>query len=95
MMATLEQSSIRLEHLVCDSMSSPSHKVQRSENVTRLATALQQLPEPQREAIELHYLQQNTFAAVAEQMGLSRDQVAGLIRRGIQKLRSQMAAEAS
>ena len=95
MASVIEQSSLQLEKVFCDPASSPSHKASRNEELYRVATALQNLPDHQREAIELHYLQHCSFAEVAQRMELSRDQVAGLIRRGIQRLRGSCTVDSA
>ena len=59
----------------------------RHEQLMHLAEALAELPEEQREAVELHHLKGYSVTAVAEQTGRSRASVAGLIRRGLQRLR--------
>lgn len=85
----LTQSSARLEALL-QAPSSPSEQVLRHEQLLQLSAALAQLPEDQRQALELHYLQGSTVLAVAEQMGRSERSVAGLVRRGLQRLRELM-----
>jgi RNA polymerase sigma-70 factor (ECF subfamily) len=85
---TLEHSSICLAHQLRAVDASPADQAARKEAALNMAAALEQLPERQREAIEMHYLQGGTFSEVAERMGLNRNQVAGLIRRGLSKLQS-------
>jgi RNA polymerase sigma-70 factor (ECF subfamily) len=53
----------------------------------RLAEAVAQLPENQRQAVELHHLQGFSLVEVAEQMGRSKSAVAALLFRGLEKLR--------
>ena len=48
----VNQSSARLEAWLADDQSSPSKKAQRNEDVLRLATAVEKLPDAQREAID-------------------------------------------
>jgi RNA polymerase sigma-70 factor, ECF subfamily len=89
--ASLTQSSARLEALLASSPTSPSERLLRHEQLLQLSTALAQLPEDQRQALEMHYLQGCTVPAVAEQMGRTERSVAGLVRRGLQSLRQLMA----
>jgi RNA polymerase sigma-70 factor (ECF subfamily) len=93
--AALAQSSARLEALLQSSPTSPSHQALRHEELLQLSAALAQLPEEQRLAVEMHYLQGCTVAAVAEHMGRTERSVAGLVRRGLQALRVLMADERS
>jgi RNA polymerase sigma-70 factor, ECF subfamily len=83
----LERSSCRIEKSVLASRATPSDQAVMRESVWYVANSLQQLPPRQREAVELKYLQELSFSEVASRMDLTRDQVAGLIRRGIQALR--------
>jgi RNA polymerase sigma-70 factor, ECF subfamily len=83
----LEHSSCRIEHSSLVSQTTPSDEALLHEQVCHVANSLQQLPPQQREAVELKYLQELSFSEVASRMGLTRDQVAGLIRRGIKHLR--------
>ena len=80
-------SSARLEALLHSNSTSPSGQAMRHEEFLRLAEALAQLPEDQRTAVELHHLQDCSVAEVAEQLGRTEASVAGLLRRGLKKLR--------
>jgi RNA polymerase sigma-70 factor (ECF subfamily) len=91
--AALAQSSARLEALLQASPTSPSQELMRHDQLVQLSAALALLPEDQRQALELHYLQGCTVAAVAEQMERTERSVAGLVRRGLQRLRELMADE--
>jgi RNA polymerase sigma-70 factor (ECF subfamily) len=83
----IEQSSSRLECLLAADQTSPSERVVRGEELLRLAAALAQLPDDQRQVVELHHLQGLPVADVAEQMGRTRPAVIGLLYRGLKKLR--------
>lgn len=85
--AALHDSSARLEGFLRPEPSSPSQHLLRQERLDQLAAALAQLPEDQRTAVELHHLQGCPVAVVMEQMGRTEAAVAGLLRRGLQKLR--------
>jgi RNA polymerase sigma-70 factor (ECF subfamily) len=89
--AALAQSSARMEALVQSSPTSPSEQLQRQEQLLQLSAVLAQLPKDQRLALEMHYLQGCTIAAVAELMDRTERSVAGLVRRGLQQLRLLMA----
>ncbi|MCA9224014.1 MAG: sigma-70 family RNA polymerase sigma factor [Planctomycetales bacterium] len=71
--------------------SSPSQRVMRGEAAVRLAQAIENLAEPQREAIRLRYLEGYTLKQLAERMERSETAVAGLLKRGLQGLRSYFA----
>lgn len=86
----LQTSSERLERSLVSVGSSPSQRAVRNEDLLRVSAAIQKLPEKQRSAVELHYLQSCAFSEVAERMGLNRDQVAGLIRRGLSNVRKSL-----
>jgi RNA polymerase sigma-70 factor, ECF subfamily len=88
--AAVEQSSARLEAWLADGQSSPSERAERNEQLLRLATAIEALPEAQREAVVLHHLQGETLDAVAERLDRSAAAVAGLIKRGLKTLRQQL-----
>ena len=87
----LEASSARLEAWLAREESTPGRKAVRKEQLSRLAETLLQLPEDQRQAVELHHLQGMSLAAVGQQLGRSREAVAGLVFRGLKKLRSLLA----
>jgi RNA polymerase sigma-70 factor (ECF subfamily) len=85
-------SSARLEHMLVAPESSPSQRAVRNEDLLRLADALTQLPEAQREAIVLHHLQGCTLAEAARSLGKTDAAVAGLLHRGLRKLRELMTS---
>ena len=73
--------------------STPSQHAQRDEELLGLARALVQLPEEQRVAVELKHLQGYSVEEISRQLGRSTAAVGGLLRRGLQKLRSLMNDE--
>ena len=87
MQAAVNDSSLRLEKLLSGDEQTPSMKVQRGEEILKVAEAIEQLPEAQREALLLHYLEQKSLAEIAEQIGKTRGSVAGLVRRALAALR--------
>jgi RNA polymerase sigma-70 factor (ECF subfamily) len=86
----VEQSSLRLEGMLADPHSSPSQQAVRNEDLLRLADALTRLPEAQREAVVLHHLQGHTLAETSVRLGRTDAAVAGLLHRGLKKLRELM-----
>jgi RNA polymerase sigma-70 factor (ECF subfamily) len=83
----LQQSSARLEAWLAVNQTSPSEHAERNEQLVRLAQALAQLPEDQRQVVELHHLQECSLAEITERLGRSEAAVAGLLRRGRKRLR--------
>ena len=60
-----------------------------------LLAALHQIPETQAEAIRLRYMEGLSLSDIVERMGKSDTAVAGLLKRGLQKLRIIMKSEDS
>jgi RNA polymerase sigma-70 factor (ECF subfamily) len=85
--AALDHSSARLEAWLAADQSSPSERAERNDQLLRLAAALETLPAEQREAVELHYWQGWTLAQIAEHQGRTPASVAGLVHRGLAKMR--------
>jgi RNA polymerase sigma-70 factor (ECF subfamily) len=70
------------------STTSPSGVVIKEEAAYALLEALHQLPETQAEAIRLRYMEGLPLAEIVERMGKSDTAVAGLLKRGLKKLRT-------
>jgi RNA polymerase sigma-70 factor (ECF subfamily) len=85
--AAADGSDARLDALLAAGLSSPSRHLDKAEQLVRLAAALHQLPDAQREAVELRYLAGLPLGAIAEQMGKTPAAVAGLLHRGLARLR--------
>jgi len=84
---SLEASSAQLEAFLAAAQSSPEQRAERNEELLRLAEALEQLPEAQRHALELHYLRGWRLEEIAHHLGRGKSAVAGLLHRGLDKLR--------
>jgi RNA polymerase sigma-70 factor, ECF subfamily len=88
----LDFSSARL----CESLalveSTPSQRAAKNEDTVRLAEALTRLPRDQQDAVILHHLHGLKLAEVAEHQQRSLTAVAGLIHRGLAKLRELLRA---
>lgn len=69
-----------------DPQTSPSRRAMRGEQRQLLERAIEQLPEDQRDAVRLKYLEQATLAETAVRLGKTEDAVSGLLQRGIAKL---------
>jgi RNA polymerase sigma-70 factor (ECF subfamily) len=90
---SIEDSASRVDDWLAGETSSPSEKAMRREDGLRLADALEQLPEDQRTAIELHHLQGMPLADLADQLNRTKPAVAMLIYRGLKKMRQLMREE--
>ena len=86
--AELEHSSRRLHDWLSASGSSPSHSLQREEAVRQLAVALAKLPEAQCDAVILRHVKGCSLVELSEQLGRSPAAVAGLLKRGLERLRA-------
>lgn len=91
--ARLNQSSMRLEGFLQDEQTGPERIAARNERLLQLADAVHELPEDQRTAIELHYWQQLPMADVAKHLDRSIPAIAGLLHRGLKKLRERLGSE--
>jgi RNA polymerase sigma-70 factor (ECF subfamily) len=85
--AEVDLSSSRLECLLAADQTSPSERAVRGEDLLRLAHAMTCLLPDQRQVVEMHHLKGLPLAEVAALMGRSRPAVAGLLFRGLNKLR--------
>jgi RNA polymerase sigma-70 factor (ECF subfamily) len=83
----VQGSSARLEAWLEAEQSSPSEVAHRQEQLLRLASALAALPPEQREAVEMHHLRDQPVADIARDTGRTEASVAGLLRRGLKRLR--------
>ncbi len=90
---TLTESAGRYGALVAGKDPTASQQVARREQVVRLATSLEKLPEAQRRAIELHHLAGHTVSETAELLDCTRASVAGLLRRALKSLREDLPTE--
>jgi len=91
--AGVEDSALRVDDWLEGRGSSPSAGAIRREDALHLAKALEQLPESQRTAIEMHHLQGIPLAALCQQLDRSKPAVAMLIYRGLKNLRQLMSAD--
>jgi RNA polymerase sigma-70 factor (ECF subfamily) len=83
----LDESTARLERWLASESGTPSQHAMANEQVVVLAAAMLKLPQDQRRAIELHHLQGFASVEVAAKLGRTEIAVAGLLRRGLKKLR--------
>jgi RNA polymerase sigma-70 factor (ECF subfamily) len=85
--AVCEESSACLEAWLADEQSSPSDHAAKIEEALDLSEAVRALPDGQREAVVLYYWQSCTLAEIGGILDCSTSAAAGLLRRGLEKLR--------
>jgi RNA polymerase sigma-70 factor (ECF subfamily) len=90
--AMAHDSSVRLEAWLAAEQSSPSQKVERQELLLQVSEALNRLPADQGDAIIRHHLMGEPVSEIARQMGCTKQAVAGLLYRGLNKLREILDA---
>jgi RNA polymerase sigma-70 factor (ECF subfamily) len=88
--AALDGSASRLDNWLAAEQSSPSQQVQREERAIRLAEALAELPEAQREAVILRHWHGWSLVDIAGQLNCTTAAVTGLLHRGLRKLRKRL-----
>ncbi len=86
----IEDSFSRAEGWLAANDASPSQQAICIEQLLRLAEEIAKLPDEQREAVVLHHLQGWSLAQLAGHLQRSEAAVAGLLRRGLKKLRELM-----
>jgi RNA polymerase sigma-70 factor (ECF subfamily) len=86
--AALAHSSLRLGQWFIDKQPSPSQEAERHERALLLAEAMATLPEAQREALLLRYWEDWPLAEIARHLGRTPGAAAGLLKRGLQHLRT-------
>lgn len=87
----LHDSSSHLADVLAADHTSPSQQVSKTEQVLRLAEAISQLPQDQQDAVVLHHLQGKSLAELATILDRSQTAVAGLLYRGLKRLRGQLS----
>lgn len=86
----VDQSASKIDGWLVAEQSSPSEQAMKNEQLLRLTAALAGLPDAQREAVTLYHLQGCTLPELAARLGRSETAVAGLLHRGLAKLRELM-----
>ena len=86
----MERSSSCLEALFCDKQIPPDKEVERTEQIIRLATALEGLNPDQRSAVEMRYFDQLPVAEIGRIMDRTEKAVRGLLFRGTKMLRANL-----
>ena len=86
----VEKSSANLHRQLAGDQTSPSMKVMKQERSEQLAGALLGLLDDERSAVVLKHYHNWSVAEIAQHLGRTHDAVAGLLRRGLKKLREHL-----
>ncbi len=89
----IHKATAGLENWLAADQTSPSMAAQKYEPQVQLANALMELPDDQREVVILKHLRNQTLQQIAEETERTVAAVAGLLRRGLAKLREVMEQE--
>jgi len=74
-------------------LASPSQQAMQGEREANIARALETLPEGQREAVRLRHLEGCSLAEIAQRLDRTETAMAGLLKRGLAKLRKKLKDE--
>jgi RNA polymerase sigma-70 factor (ECF subfamily) len=74
---------------------SPLQTLVAREQMEQLLETVGRLKRAQREAVVMHYIQQESFQSIAGQLNKTPHQVRALCHKGIRQLRNRLAAEQS
>lgn len=85
-------SSMRLADWLAAEHTSPSERADRNERFEKLACALAELPDAQRVAVEMRYLQQMKLSDIARLMDRNENAVSQLLHRAVIALRGALSA---
>ena len=85
--AAVDSTAAGMEHWLAADQTTPSLLAAKNEEILLLADALLELPEDQREVVIMKHLRGETLPRIADTLGRSVPAVAGLLRRGLEKLR--------
>ena len=91
----LDASSSRLDAWLAADHTSPSGRAERGERLASLASAVEALPSDQREIMLFKHYDKLTLNEIAIKTGRTPAAVAGLLRRGLERLRELLGEEAS
>lgn len=91
--ADLDASCSRLDAWLAADQTSPSEAAGAHERAAALAAAVAELPDDQREVILLKHCHGLSLADIATHTGRTAAAVAGLLRRGLGRLRARLAGK--
>ncbi|MAI73339.1 MAG: hypothetical protein CMM01_20885 [Rhodopirellula sp.] len=90
-----EQSGVDFIGAVPGKTTSPSVRVVRKEKAAALHEALEGLPENQREALKMRFLENRSQNSIAGRLAVTQGAVEGLLKRGKHKLADMLASLSS
>jgi RNA polymerase sigma-70 factor, ECF subfamily len=90
--AGLSESAAGLERCLDGNITRPDQRAMRNEQLAQLAAAIEALPDDQRMAVSFHHLQGMTAAEIGKSMDKTEVAIAGLLRRGLKRLRELLNA---
>ena len=88
--AGLQTSWLKVDQVLVLSDSSPLDRMQGNEQRLHMCVAVEQLPDSQRLAVELHHFLGWPISQIAEEMEKTPVAVSGLLKRGLRTLRIQL-----
>jgi RNA polymerase sigma-70 factor (ECF subfamily) len=91
--ADLDASSCRMDAWLAADQSTPSEQIGRHERATALANAVAELSPEQQEVVLLKHSHGLAIADIASRLGHSPASVAGLLRRGLERLRELLSED--
>lgn len=86
----LDQSSARVADFLASEHTSPSQRAANNEQIQQLTDGLALLLDGERDAIVLRHFQGWSLSEISAHLGRPPDAVAGLLKRGLKKLRSHL-----
>ncbi len=89
----VENSSVNLHRQLVADQTSPSMKVMKQERAEQLAAALLKLLDDERTAVVLKHYHNWSVEEIAQHLDRTQNAVAGLLRRGLKKLRENLSEE--
>ena len=90
---SLDESAMGLEQLLIANDSTPSEIVHKRFRALEVANAIEELPEHQRDAIVSRYFHKATLDQIAVQMQKTKPAIAGLLKRGLESLRTRIGED--
>jgi len=88
--AAIRDTRARLESFLADDAPTPSEVLETHDRLVRVADTIEVLPPDQQEAVVLRYWQGLSVAQIATHMEKTQASVAGLLQRGLRKLRGHL-----